>query len=818
MAIKQRALRYIRQTKKLLTASDSAVLLPEALTSLKQAAETLSKGLAPCYYAEYQEVMAGVSLALERLASGIDVGEGREILSMSLELLTFVEKRTAEETHFKKEIVFLPYKAAMWDSLESVWQAVTNDEERAIAYVVPIPYFDRAADGTVQEWHCETGKFPRYVPVVDYRKIDLANMHPDVIVIHNPYDDYNNVTSVDSKYYSRNLKQWTDKLVYIPYFVLEEVDLDNEKAMENVANFIFHGRGVINADLTIVQSENMREAYIRLLTKHTDKDRAYWEKRILGLGSPKFDKLLSTKREDIRLPAEWRRVIEKPDGTRKKVILYNASLNNLGEYREKLLDKMEWVFKTFRERQDEVALLWRPHPLFAATIKAHMPELWKRYSSMVERYKSEGWGIYDDSADVDRAVVVSDGYYGDASSLVEMFRVARKPQLMQDINYTLSLVSETTLAVRDYVRVGDKLYFVPLDAGLLCEYSFSSGTVSVLCEDGWTKLRGSKPYSRYSCAIESQGRIYILPLQRRNVFCFDLHNREKLPDVALNSHIQGTYGAVQYQDYIYMFADQGGDSFRLDLHNNKSEKLTALANVMFSICNSVCSVGNLAYIPMIERGKIMCFDMANNDYQVYTVPDCDMVIALAVYAEDRLFLSGDSPFIIECFWDADGCYIKNRYEIPKEYVRGHCDSPYMFVSGIYFHKALYFSPLKANGIIKLDLATGELSRLIEAPLQASGYVIHLWNDKYLFCGFGVTRQRKWVKSVVFDENGKMVQTNPFNIMEAELRRANLTFDFKVESRIYTPVVMTSDSVGHGDDENMYHFTAGETIYQYMMAV
>ena len=439
VAIKQRAIGYIRQARRLLETSDSAVLLPEVLTSLKHADETLGKGLTPCYYAEYREVMAGVSLALERLASGIDVGEGREILSMSLELLTFVEKRTAEETHFKKEIVFLPYKAAMWDSLESVWQAAANDQDRAIAYVVPIPYFDRAPDGTVQEWHCETGQFPRYVPVVDYRRINLEDMHPDVIVIHTPYDDYNNVTSVDANYYSRNLKQWTDKLVYIPYFVLDEVDLDNEKAMENVANFIFHGRGVINADLTIVQSENMREAYIRLLVKHTDKDRAYWEKRILGLGSPKFDKLLSTKREDIRLPAEWRRVIEKPDGTSKKVILYNASLNNLGEYREKLLDKMEWVFKTFRERHDEVALLWRPHPLFEATIKAHMPELWERYSSMVERYKEEGWGIFDESPDVDRAVVVSDGYYGDASSLVEMFRAAGKPVMLQNVHVHTAL-------------------------------------------------------------------------------------------------------------------------------------------------------------------------------------------------------------------------------------------------------------------------------------------------------------------------------------------------------------------------------------------
>lgn len=49
-----------------------------------------------------------------------------------------------EISHMKvrKEVVFLPYKASMWDSLESVYLAAKEDEE-CDAYVIPVPYYDK---------------------------------------------------------------------------------------------------------------------------------------------------------------------------------------------------------------------------------------------------------------------------------------------------------------------------------------------------------------------------------------------------------------------------------------------------------------------------------------------------------------------------------------------------------------------------------------------------------------------------------------------------------------------------------------------------
>ena len=95
----------------------------------------------------------------------------------------------------RREIVCLPYKASMWDSLESVWKAADADPE-CDAYVIPIPYFDRNADGTVKEMHYEGDLFPDYVPVTKYDAYDIGQRRPDAVFIHNPYDGANFVTSV----------------------------------------------------------------------------------------------------------------------------------------------------------------------------------------------------------------------------------------------------------------------------------------------------------------------------------------------------------------------------------------------------------------------------------------------------------------------------------------------------------------------------------------------------------------------------------------------------------------------------------------------
>ena len=86
----------------------------------------------------------------------------------------------------RKEVVFFPYKASMWDSLESVYLAAKEDPE-CDAYCVPIPYYVRNPDRSLGQMHYEGNEYPKNIEVIDWQSWAGGERKPDVIYIHNPF-------------------------------------------------------------------------------------------------------------------------------------------------------------------------------------------------------------------------------------------------------------------------------------------------------------------------------------------------------------------------------------------------------------------------------------------------------------------------------------------------------------------------------------------------------------------------------------------------------------------------------------------------------
>uniref|UniRef100_UPI004056932C hypothetical protein n=1 Tax=Agathobacter sp. TaxID=2021311 RepID=UPI004056932C len=346
-------------------------------------------------------------------------------------LLDKIVESVSNNITIRKEVVFLPYNATMWDSLESVWKEMSQNSSYDV-YVVPIPYYEKNSDGSFGTLHYEGDLYPKYVQTVYYEDYDLEERHPDIIFIHNPYDQYNRITSVHPDYYSQRIKNYTDKLIYIPYFILDEIDIADKARWSSIKHFA-QTVGVINADMVIVQSEKMRQCYIEALVEmmgqHT---REKWEKNIWGIGSPKLDKVSIKIKENTNIPKQWMKAIKKADGSLKKVILYNTSVNAFLQHDENMLQKIQDVLMTFKKVHNEIVLLWRPHPLMKSTILSMRPCLWNKYEKIVKQYKNEAWGIYDDSAELERAIAFSDAYYGDYSSVVQLCHKAGIPVMIQD--------------------------------------------------------------------------------------------------------------------------------------------------------------------------------------------------------------------------------------------------------------------------------------------------------------------------------------------------------------------------------------------------
>lgn len=443
-------------------------------------------------------------------------------------ILVQIENSIHNNIRVCREVVFFPYKASMWDSFESVWRSVEEDKD-CDACVVPIPYYDKNPDGSFREMHYEGGLYPDYVPVTSYKDYDLAEHHPDIIFIHNPYDEFNYVTSVHPLYYAKNLKQFTDELIYIPYFILDEIDPDDQPAIDGMKHFVWTS-GVIHADKVIVQSEKMKQIYVNEYLKKAKItgmqgqhiDRAYLENKILGLGSPKVHKVLNTKKNDLVIPDEWLKVIQKPDGSWKKIVFYNTSITALLQHDERMLKKMECVFEIFYENREDIALLWRPHPLIESTLISMRPQLWESYKIIRDKYIEENWGIYDDTSDMDRAVILSDAYYGDESSVLQLYKKTEKPHMIQDVETFRQ--KDHVLPISNAVVYKNNLWFVGLNDNRIYRMDIKTFQATVECRIPWEKLSVKK--LQYSKVVLYKCKLILIPGLASKITVYDLERKE----------------------------------------------------------------------------------------------------------------------------------------------------------------------------------------------------------------------------------------------------------------------------------------------------
>jgi hypothetical protein len=318
------------------------------------------------------------------------------------------------------EIAFISYKASISDSIEPIYLAAKANP-RCDPYWIPVPYYERRADGSFGPMRYEgAGCYDGDIAITPWRDYDLAGRRPDMIFTFNPYDGANLVTSIHPDFYCARLREYTDLLVYVPYFV----------SFDNVEDYFCLTAGCAHAHKVILQSEKIRGTYISVFKERYGGRFGKPEDKFLALGSPKFDKILGDRREDQPLPDAWRRLIGG-----KKTALYNTNVSGILAGGEQHLQKLRHVLAAFRAGGD-VALWWRPHPLSEATYASMRPDMLEEYKGIVADYRREGWGVYDDTPDLRRAIAWSDAYYGDWSSLVALYWLTGKPLMIGDIMIT----------------------------------------------------------------------------------------------------------------------------------------------------------------------------------------------------------------------------------------------------------------------------------------------------------------------------------------------------------------------------------------------
>lgn len=300
----------------------------------------------------------------------------------------------------KLEVAFMPYKVSMWDSLDSIYREAMNDPD-CNCYVVPIPYYEKNKQGEIIKFCYEGNEFPKDIPITPFEMYEFENRKPDIIYIHNPFDNYNTLTMVNPRFFSENLAKYTDMLVYVPYYVAG--------GSETTATYIAPAYNY--AKRIVAQSDVFKDALVRLGVPST---------KILSLGSPKLDAMLASKNHAYDIPAYWIYTMNN-----KKVFLFNNGITNLLSV-EEWYEQLESTLNYFIENE-HVALIWRPHPLTEITLRTMRPQFLERYSLLTKRVKQVENIILDTESDIYAAVSVSDGIISDYSSVMLQCIITGKP-------------------------------------------------------------------------------------------------------------------------------------------------------------------------------------------------------------------------------------------------------------------------------------------------------------------------------------------------------------------------------------------------------
>lgn len=506
----------------------------------------------------------------------------------------------------KMKIVFMPYKASMWDCMESVWEAADKDEQCEV-YVIPVPYYERNQDGGIEKECYEGALFPREVPIVSYKSFSLEKEHPDVIYIHNPYDAANYVTSVHPDYYSSELKKYTDVLVYIPYYILGNGPMP--EAHQKLPAYMY-------ADKIIVQDLEKAES----LSDYVPED------KIAVIGSPKVDRLLKLERKkkeiiENYISQAWR---EKIAG--KKVILFNVSITGILQYSKYAMNKIRYVISTFEERED-VVLLWRPHPLVEATLKSMRPEMHKEYMEIKNTFVHKGKGILDESADAGIATVISDAYVGEnSSSLVHYFGVLGKPVFY--INWIIleyKNESRDFLFFRKFLKEDKSIFFVPLNKGLgsaLYQFNLESGMINRVREFPGIP---DNIWGCYIYGLKVENKIVFVPYNLKDIYIYDIEKKHgiKLILSEADDYEMLFGGAVEYNGKVFLIPECYPAIVAIDIENfevcefkeciapflseEKNKRLFTLAYL---------KVDQYLYLASVNESKMIKFNMEDGNYEI----------------------------------------------------------------------------------------------------------------------------------------------------------------------------------------------------------
>lgn len=645
------------------------------------------------YVEEYCEILFRIH---EELSSTDQVNENKLYKGLKKQLIK-IENSVKNDIHVRLEIVFFPYKASMWDSLESIYLAAREDPN-CDAYCVPIPYFDIKQDRTLGQMHYEGSDYPKDIEVIDWQTYKFEERKPDIIFIHNPYDNWNLVSCVHPRFYSDNLKKYTETLVYVPYYSTTGGMAESQRLCP----------AYINADYIVIQSPKFRDYF----------DESIPDEKFLAFGSPKFDRIIQKCENPPAPPKEWKLNDAQLRKEGRIVYFYNTSIAGMLDSTEDFLKKMQYVFSCFEGRKD-ACLLWRPHPLLESTFDSMRAQYKPAFEALKKYFVEHNVGIYDTTPDIAEAIAYSDAYIGDSgTSVTSLFGIAGKPIFI----------------------LNNRLHSEPQEDSWRGEISAGFNFFE---QDRWTVTQGNKLYvsepfaydykylcdlseeyaygNYYTLVLEVNGKLYACPGTGQDILVIGKNGVER--KIVLDKKVGqgGAFcGACKYDKYLLLRPFKYPAIVRYDTTNGELKYFEGYNDIFIKmneknqlITGGIALYKEFVFLASPTDNFIYRLDISKGISKVIELPiksRCGCA-SIAEHKGEFWLLPRNGKTIVR--WNPDTGETKEYDNFPSNYecidpIYGYVCEEYPFAGPAFYEEEIYLPPYWGNMYVKLNMKTGEM--------------------------------------------------------------------------------------------------------------
>lgn len=356
-------------------------------------------------YQEFQDIVNGLE---------------KKTLPLFEEALDKVSEVLHKNIIDRREVLFLPVGPREYKGFEDLYARLSANQDTDV-YVVPLPLMFKDAYGRVVMTDDEIDaavhldEYPDGIKYADWKCYDISQHCPDIVYIQNPYDGQNPCLTVPPVFYAAYIRKYTKQLIYIPFAKTAEFDIMDINDLYNMKHYVT-SPGVIYADQVIVQSENIKEQYIRRLTNFAGQDtEAVWRRKVLSADSSVMG-------------------VESKSSHKMKRLLYCIGANEMSEHMNCFVNSVKERIRTLEANNEKFCVSIVIYPADRTQWEAVNKELADTFFDVVDTsLLINGFDMKTFfHADAGDFVSAYDAYYGSPSPLVPLFVALKKPVLISD--------------------------------------------------------------------------------------------------------------------------------------------------------------------------------------------------------------------------------------------------------------------------------------------------------------------------------------------------------------------------------------------------